>query len=315
MSSLPAGWYKDPADPETQRYWDGEGWVGKAIPADATPPEGPPPPEPEPEPAPPVTPVAPGAPGAKAPAGASAASDANKMPDFPQTWTPPPGYPPPPPGWVPPPGWAPPPGSGWVVQARPHGFALAGMGRRLVARLVDVFAVFLLNVLVNGWFAYQFFLEFVPMYRAAMADPFGEQPDPTARSEALLWAMLIIATLLWLLYEAPAIGSRGQTLGKRLVGIKVMAVENTEPLGFGRAFRRWARLGLFTPFWGCAGLGLLVQLVDSLSPLFDLQLRQALHDKTARTVVVALPPDHRPTASATTSSSGQGGGSSEGQPR
>ena len=35
MSSLPAGWYKDPADTSTQRYWDGEGWLGKAIPADA----------------------------------------------------------------------------------------------------------------------------------------------------------------------------------------------------------------------------------------------------------------------------------------
>ncbi|MFG1605771.1 RDD family protein [Actinoplanes sp. NPDC049265] len=281
MSSLPAGWYKDPADPATQRYWDGEGWVGKAIPADATPPPDGPEPLPEPVVAPPVTTPAP-------------AEDPNKLPDYPQTWTPPPGYPPPPPGWMPPPGWTPPPGSGWIVQARPHGFALAGFGQRLVARLVDVFAVLLLNVVVNGWFAYQFLQEFLPMYRAALADPFGEQPDPSARSEYLLWTMLIVATLLWLLYEAPAIGSRGQTLGKRMVGIKVMAVENTEPLGFGRAFRRWARLGLFTPFWGCAGLGLVIQLVDSLSPLFDQQLRQALHDKTARTVVIALQPDHKP---------------------
>ena len=48
MSSLPAGWYTDPADTTTQRYWDGEGWLGKAIPADATPPDGPPPVEEEP---------------------------------------------------------------------------------------------------------------------------------------------------------------------------------------------------------------------------------------------------------------------------
>jgi uncharacterized RDD family membrane protein YckC len=171
--------------------------------------------------------------------------------------------------------------------------ALAGLGPRFVARLLDVLAVLLLNVVVNGWFAYQFALEFAPLYRSAMADPFGEQPQPTARMEGLLWAMLIIATLLWLLYEAPAIASRGQTLGKRIMHIKVVAVENTEPLGFGRAFRRWARLGLWTPLWGCAGLGLLVQLVDSVSPLFDQKLRQALHDKTARTVVVALPPGYR----------------------
>ena len=37
MSSLPAGWYRDPADTTTQRYWDGEGWLGKAIPATDTP--------------------------------------------------------------------------------------------------------------------------------------------------------------------------------------------------------------------------------------------------------------------------------------
>ena len=43
MSSVAPGWYKDPAEPTTQRYWDGEGWVGPPIPADATPPDGPPP--------------------------------------------------------------------------------------------------------------------------------------------------------------------------------------------------------------------------------------------------------------------------------
>jgi uncharacterized RDD family membrane protein YckC len=295
MSSLPAGWYKDPADPSTQRYWDGEGWLGKAIPADATPPEGPPPPEPEP-PAP-VTPAAP----------ASASARVDAPPAYPETVIPPPGYPPPPPGWTPPPGWQAPPG--WIVQPRPHGFALAGMGQRLAARLVDILAVLLLNVVVNGYFAYQFALELAPMYRQAMADPFGDAPQPTDRSEYLIWTMLIIATLLWLLYEAPAIGSRGQTLGKRLLRIKVMAVEHTEPIGFGRAFRRWARLGMWTPFWACAGFGFLLQLVDCLSPLFDAKLRQALHDKTARTVVIALPPDDRQTVSAAS------GGSSEGQPR
>jgi hypothetical protein len=89
--------------------------------------------------------------------------------------------------------------------------------------------------------------------------------------------------------------------------IKVLAVENTEPLGFGRAFQRWARLGLWTPLWGCAGLGFLLQLIDSASPLFDPHLRQALHDKTARTVVVALPPDDRQAVG--TSSGGGSSGS------
>jgi hypothetical protein len=46
-----------------------------------------------------------------------------------------------------------------------------------------------------------------------------------------------------------------------------------------------------------------------MSPMFDPQLRQALHDRTARTVVVALPPNDRQTVGTT-----HGGGSSGGQP-
>ncbi|PZF85672.1 DUF2510 domain-containing protein, partial [Micromonospora endophytica] len=38
--SVAPGWYVDPADPQTRRYWDGEGWIGAPIPVDATPPAG-----------------------------------------------------------------------------------------------------------------------------------------------------------------------------------------------------------------------------------------------------------------------------------
>ncbi|GGJ97862.1 hypothetical protein GCM10010123_29930 [Pilimelia anulata] len=44
--SLPPGWYPDPADRSTQRYWDGEGWLGAPLPVAATPPPGPPPADP-----------------------------------------------------------------------------------------------------------------------------------------------------------------------------------------------------------------------------------------------------------------------------
>ncbi len=185
----------------------------------------------------------------------------------------------------------------YPVQPMPHGYPLAGLGPRLVARLLDILAVLLLNLVVNGWFIYQFAREFAPLYRqvqdqmAAGGSAF-DNVQPNGRMEGLFWAMLIVATLLWLLYEAPAIASSGQTLGKRIMRIKVVALENTEPLGFGRAFGRWARLGLWTPAWYC-GIGFIIQFIDSISPLFDPQLRQAFHDKTARTVVVALPPDDR----------------------
>jgi len=143
---------------------------------------------------------------------------------------------------------------------------------------------------VNGWFAYQWALEVAPMLREAMKNPLSSQPEPTQRSQSLILAMLFIATALWLAYEVPGIGTTGQTLGKRLMHIRVVAVESTEPLGYGRAFRRWARLGLWTPLWGCWGIGLLFQLIDSASLLFDRTTRQTLHDKTAHTVVVEAPP-------------------------
>ncbi|MEV4635897.1 RDD family protein [Actinoplanes sp. NPDC049548] len=394
MSSLPPGWYKDPADPSTQRWWDGEGWLGKAIPADQEPPAGPPPAEetqqvtpgpvapppgssglplgyppgypvpppgwtpppgwqpapgwqpppgyPAPPPAgwqpppghsmppgqpapPPGQPAAgqpaplpgqpapaPGQPAAGQPAAGQPAAGqpaagqpvpSSGQPSTPAPggvpvagqpsgWQLPPGYPVPPPGWQPPPGWTPPPGVmfPYPVQARPHGMALAGLGRRLVARLVDIVAVVLLNVVVNGWLAYQWWLEVEPLFRAAMTEPFTTPQPASVRSSYIMLTMLFVATALWFAYEVPAVANSGQTLGKRLLQVKVVKLEDTAPLGFGRAFRRWARLGMWTPLWSCYGIGFLAQLIDSGSVLFDQRLHQALHDKSAGTVVVAAPP-------------------------
>jgi uncharacterized RDD family membrane protein YckC len=357
MTSLPAGWYKDPADPTTQRWWDGEGWLGKAIPADATPPDGPPADEPGPQappapaagavitpppvggsPAAPENPAGPppgwGTPPAgyqqpppgyqspppgwtppppgyqPPPPGWTPPADYQSPPQGgtppagyqpppgwappPPGWTPPPpGWTPPPPGWTPPPGWVPPHAYGYQVQARPHGQPLAGLGRRLVARLVDIVAVLILNVLVNGWLAYQWWLEVEPIFRATMADPFATPQPASARSSYLILTMLVVATALWFAYEVPALANSGQTLGKRLLQVKVVKLESTDRLGFGRAFGRWARMGMWTPLWSCYGVGFLAQLVIAGSVLFDQQLRRGLHDKSAGTVVVAVPPGHR----------------------
>jgi len=332
MSSLPEGWYKDPADPSTQRWWDGEGWLGEPIPASQTPPDGPPAVK-EPESGPPAAADAPPAagpsvippppdapvpgqqwgappgwqpPGWPVPPGSQPPPQAGQPPQGwqppVQGWAPPPGSAPPPGwtptphGWQPPPGWAPPPGAfpyHYFPQVRPHGFALAGLGRRLVARLIDVVAVLILNVIVNGWFAYQWWLEVEPIFREAMQDPFGATEQPSARSQYLILTMLFVATALWFAYEVPALANSGQTIGKRIMGVKVFRLENTDQIGFGRAFRRWARLGLWTPAWSCYGIGLLLQAIDALSPIFDPRLRQAQHDKLAQTVVVAVPAGYR----------------------
>ncbi|WP_169807185.1 RDD family protein, partial [Micromonospora rosaria] len=180
-------------------------------------------------------------------------------------------------------------------EPRPHGFALAGFGARLVARLIDFGIVFLLNAVVNGWFVWRYIDEITPYWqevlRRAMAGDSSTDglPPPGDQAGGLQIAILLIATALWFAYEVPAMAASGQTFGKRVMRIRAVSMTEDKPLGFGRALRRWNTLGLPTLLWYCCGLGLVLQLIDALSPLFDHPLRQALHDKRAQTVVVQVP--------------------------
>ncbi|SCG75655.1 RDD family protein [Micromonospora humi] len=327
--SLEPGWYVDPAEPETRRWWDGEGWIGAPIPVDVTPPDGPPPAEPEPAatPAPGATVdrSAPGAPGAVPTSGAPGQPGQPGPPGQPGQpgswpgqsgqpgpWPGQPGQPGQPGSWPgqlgqpgqqgPPPGWPYPQWPGRPPIPRPHGLPLASYGARLVARLIDLGVVFLLNALVNGWFVWKYVEAISPylretMRRAVNGDTSTEGlPQIDDQAGGLQVVILLIATALWFAYEVPSMAARGQTFGKRVAGVRALPVEADQPLGFGRAFRRWSTLGMPTLLWYCCGLGLVLQFVDAVSPLFDQPLRQALHDKRAQTVVVQLPrnrPDPR----------------------
>lgn len=296
--SLEPGWYVDPAEPDTRRWWDGEGWIGAPIPVDVTPPDGPPPAEPEPAA---VTPV-PGSTTARPTSGAAGSTGpvpTSGAPGQPGHW---PGQPGQPGQQGPPPGWPYPQWPGRPPIPRPHGLPLASYGARLVARLIDLGVVFLLNALVNGWFVWRYFEAISPylretMRRAVNGDTSTEGlPQIDDQAGGLQVVILLIATALWFAYEVPSMAARGQTFGKRMAGVRALPVEADQPLGFGRAFRRWSTLGMPTLLWYCCGLGLVLQFVDAVSPLFDQPLRQALHDKRAQTVVVQLPrtrPDPR----------------------
>jgi uncharacterized RDD family membrane protein YckC len=326
VTSVAPGWYKDPAEPSTQRYWDGEGWVGAPLPADATPPPGPPPTEPPPPPpAPPgsdgptvVTPPAAGPPPHAGAAGPPYPNAGYPLPPGstppPYPASPPPPYPasPPPPyagspsppyaGSPPPlypgmlyPGHAVPPAA--AAPGRMIGVPLASPGARFVARLIDIGAVLLLNVLVNGWFVYRYVQEVLPVYREVnrrmtSGEPFGDVmndlPQPGPQASTLQIVILLIAAALWFAYEVPAVANTGQTLGKRVTGIKVVGMDGSPRLGFGRSLRRWNILGLPTLFWTCC-VGFIWQFVECAWLLFDRPLQQAVHDKAARTVVVHVP--------------------------
>ena len=361
VSSIAPGWYRDPVDPTIQRYWDGEGYLGEPIPADATPPPGPPADATPPTAQNQGTPQSPqgttpqsqdatqgqatqglgttqgqaapqqgqaapqqgqAAPqqgqssptattqGQNTPAGVANSTQISAPPTSPQG--PPAQGPYPPQGAYPPHGQYPPqapygtppqPGQmpGWpayprlVLPApRPHGYRLAGLGARFVARFVDILAVLGLNILVNGYFVYQYYTINLPYWQEISRRFYdGESMagvEPPERSSTLLVIILILCAALWFAYEVPSHANTGQTLGKRLLGIKVMRLESDEALGFRRSIRRWNTIGLPTLLWTCFGLGFVLQLIDCLWAALDRPMHQALHDKSAVTVVVQAEP-------------------------
>lgn len=94
---------------------------------------------------------------------------------------------------------------------------------------------------------------------------------------------LIVAAVLCLgfgpfVYPMYFHAARGQTVGKRLLRIRVQHSEREGLLGYKAAFSRIALLWAF-------GLLVLPAILDCLWPLWD-ERKQAWHDKYAKSVVV-----------------------------
>jgi uncharacterized RDD family membrane protein YckC len=285
VSDIPPGWYIDPADRQTQRFWDGEGWIGDPIPAGVEPPVGPPP-----------VAAAPGVPMTSVTSAPATAAPGDLDPGLPPVAFPPTGPQPRPPSGSPTgpqagiPPWAygyPPDGT----VPRPHGLALAGVGARLVARLVDITAVLALCAVANAWFAYRWWQLFAPFMRdlTEYERNGGTAPQAPSQISTLVLMMCAVTAAVWLAYELPSSATSGQTLGKKLLGIKIVRIESDGRLGYGRAFRRWSRMGMPIMLWSFCGIGFLLQFIDCVFIPFDRPLHQALHDKSAGTVVVSVP--------------------------
>ena len=192
-----------------------------------------------------------------------------------------------PPGLGLPPGTVPHPGL--LVRPRPHGLPVAPLGLRFLARVIDIVLVTALNVVGNGWSVYLWIRDMRPylnaVYHQVQNGVTNDLPAVPGRANVLSLVIPLVAMALWWAYEVPGIAHTGQTFGKRLVGIKVMALESDQPIGWARAFRRWVPLGIPVVMWSC-GIGFLLQFVDSLSPVLGGPLQLAMHDRSALTVVV-----------------------------
>lgn len=192
-------------------------------------------------------------------------------------------YPPPSGGWGPggpvPGQGVPPSGAGWGVpgQGVPGqspspgpGPEKATFGRRLAARAIDyvlvviaAFAFFLLMVLVTVLLT---------------------GSTRTTDAEGALWALLFLFGwgLLLFFYDWLYLVTWGRTLGKMMVGIKVVSAADGGRLSQGQAMGRSAFFGFpqSLPI-----VGHLFTLAESMAALGD-QERRSLHDRVARTVVV-----------------------------
>ena len=100
-----------------------------------------------------------------------------------------------------------------------------------------------------------------------------------------VWAVVGFAYLLTLIlpfvyYTVMQGRASGQSLGKRWLGIRVADDSTAGPIGYGRAFGRYAIIFVFALF-------VLPIVLDYLWPLWD-KKNQALHDKVVGSVVLKV---------------------------
>lgn len=282
MTTIEPGWYQDPADPATQRYWDGSAWVGKPVPADVEPPEAP---EPVDEPA--VEP----SPSDQTPQTQSLGGFGGGDPPKIIQRTP---------GATQPPDTVPIRSLGitvgWISNRDVHrilaGRVLAHPGTRLAARLVDLLCLLALNALINGYFIFQLLQDIWPAVQAAAQGVDTSDNSVPASAGGSWWIVIIIAAGLWFAYEVPATLNTGQTIGKRLMGIKVVSLAPVG-VGWGRMLLRWsyAALPLF-----CFPVGVIMWVLDGIWCIRDRPFHQCLHDKSPGTTVVEVPREKEPEA-------------------
>jgi len=138
---------------------------------------------------------------------------------------------------------------------------LASRGKRLVARIIDALLIgipigLIMGLSFGGW---------------------------NSVDDGRTYAQEAVYTVVYLLYEGLMLTRSGQTVGKKLMRIRVAMLANgAVPHGS----PGWVRVVVYhlPPLIPC--LGSLFWLVNVLFCTWDKPFRQCLHDKAAKTVVV-----------------------------
>ncbi|MCR8575524.1 RDD family protein [Streptomyces sp. Isolate_219] len=194
----------------------------------------------------------------------------------------------PPPGGPPPPGGTPPPAGGpygggpyggGPYAGDPYGGQygvadpLAGMpplanrGRRLVARIIDAVIIgvpvwLIMTAIVGG------------------VDFFSTDGEMAGRQSTVSGVTLLV----YLVYEGLMLSSRGQTVGKMAMKIRVaMLADGSVPHGQ----PGWVRAAVYSLPEIIPCCGFIFWLINVLWCTWDKPYQQCLHDKAAKTVVVS----------------------------
>lgn len=94
--------------------------------------------------------------------------------------------------------------------------------------------------------------------------------------------LLVLTGLIYFAFDiwnrGVRVGTKGQSLGKGIVGIQTVRADTGAFLGGGSGFLRWLMAAIF-------GAISCIQLIDILWPLWD-EKNQTLHDKVVGSVVI-----------------------------
>ncbi|WP_428117572.1 RDD family protein [Candidatus Poriferisodalis sp.] len=160
--------------------------------------------------------------------------------------------------------------TGWAELGLGGTVQLANPGLRLGARVLDVIIGGILGVIV-------FFVV------AAASFDNGTSGFSTGTTVVTL----ILGLLVGIAYEVWPTALWGQTLGKRIVGIKVVHAMTGEAPGWGKAMGRWAVPALPSVIPFVQFIGWIFTLLCYVSLTWD-RVHQGWHDKAAGTLVIRL---------------------------
>jgi uncharacterized RDD family membrane protein YckC len=172
------------------------------------------------------------------------------------------GAPPPAYGYAPPPGYGPPP--------LPPGVSYASWGSRALALVVDSLMLFV--CVTPG-----------VVFTAVAASQAGPGEDPTVAEGVTIAVLFLAGVAGWLYNFCWTQGKRGQSWGKRVVGIHLVREYDLAPPGGGMGVARYVLRSAL----GNATCGI-YSFLTALWPLWD-DKNQTIDDKILHTLVVRRP--------------------------